>query len=374
MQSARIQSLAKIGAAVIIGWGPVGALRAQSSQLPTCTGWSNCNPGRAYCTIAKRMAYFGPTVIADLADGVSSDGRGPYIQGTDGVGISIVALGFAHLAIDNTTTTTTNPRHLTVNLNNPVPGGGSFPLGIITAGADDALHTQWSLVGDTVRSLLDIPVGQTVPAAQMNVSFHINGRFHILQMGPQPLGHCHSPTTLVNGTGTSSGTIYRASQATWVMDLPSGSVGRLFDVSHTTQHATDKGLYYVHLHYEIANAVPAAAGVLRPLAETQGAAAVVARYRAMKRDSAQAYFFDENQLTSAAYWLLDNKQPQDALIVFLLNVEEYPDAWSPYDGLGESYLAVGDTSRAIANYRRSLELNPTNQAAADVLKRLGANP
>jgi tetratricopeptide (TPR) repeat protein len=62
------------------------------------------------------------------------------------------------------------------------------------------------------------------------------------------------------------------------------------------------------------------------------------------------------------------------LIVFLLNVEEYPDAWSPYDGLGESYLAVGDTSRAIANYRRSLELNPTNQAAADVLKRLGANP
>jgi hypothetical protein len=37
----------------------------------------------------------------------------------------------------------------------------------------------------------------------------------------------------------------------WVMDLPAGSVGRLFDLSSTTQYAVDKGLYYLRLHYEI---------------------------------------------------------------------------------------------------------------------------
>jgi hypothetical protein len=102
--------------------------------------------------------------------------------------------------------------------------------------------------------LQNIRVGQTVTAAQMNVTFHINGRTHLLQMGPQPNGHCHNGgTTLVNGTGTSSGTIYRASPTKWVMNLPAGSVGRLFDVENTPEHAVDKGLYHVRLHYEIGN-------------------------------------------------------------------------------------------------------------------------
>jgi tetratricopeptide (TPR) repeat protein len=203
----------------------------------------------------------------------------------------------------------------------------------------------------------------------MNVSFHLDGRFHLLQIGPQPFGHCHGATR-VHGSGTSSGTIYRASETKWVIDLPAGSVARLFDLSHTTLNAVDKGLYYVRLHYEI-HAVPGAVAVLGPVAEAQGGAAVVARYRALKRDSAQAYFFDAGQLSPPAFWLLSNKKFNDAVIVFRLIVEEYPDAWNSYGGLGESYLALGDTSMAIASYRRSLELNPKNQNAADVLKRLG---
>jgi hypothetical protein len=72
--------------------------------------------------------------------------------------------------------------------------------------------------------------------------------------GPQPNGHCHnSGTTLVNGTGTSAGTIYRASATKWAIDLPAGSVGRLFDLYNTTEYASDKGLYYTQLHYEIGN-------------------------------------------------------------------------------------------------------------------------
>ena len=71
------------------------------------------------------------------------------------------------------------------------------------------------------------------------------------QMGPLPLGNCHAEANRVHGTGTSCGTIYRAGPTRWVMDLPAGAVGRLFDLSRTTENAVDKSLYYVRLHSEI---------------------------------------------------------------------------------------------------------------------------
>jgi predicted TPR repeat methyltransferase len=39
--------------------------------------------------------------------------------------------------------------------------------------------------------------------------------------------------------------------------------------------------------------------------------------------------------------------------------------------ISEAYLVRGDTTRAIANYRRSLALDPRNSNAAAVLERLG---
>lgn len=87
----------------------------------------------------------------------------------------------------------------------------------------------------------------------MNVTLHLDGRFHILQMGPQAYGHCHSAPTAVFGTGTTAGTIYRASMTKWAVDLPQGSIGRLFDLYNTDQYAVDKGLYYTQVHYEIGN-------------------------------------------------------------------------------------------------------------------------
>jgi hypothetical protein len=243
---------------VIIVWG-AGIARPGGDRdglLPTCNGISDCADGRgppaAVCNHRSSEGFVGPGDISDLADGVSSDGRGSYIQGTDGVKWSIVIYE-ANIILDKDNRNTAKPRRLSVNLSHPVPGGRSVPLGIITDGDDNGLVTELGMVGDTLPNALDIPVGQTRTAAQMNVGFHIDGRFHILQMGPQAYGHCHDGPNVVNGTGTSSGTIYRTSRTKWVLDLPAGSVGRLFDVHNTKGYAVDKGLYYVHLHYEIGN-------------------------------------------------------------------------------------------------------------------------
>lgn len=237
----------------------VARQRASSSGsgLATGNGVGNGPSVSPDCTFPDTARSTGPTVISDFSDGVSSDGRGPYIQATDGVTAAGVDNAAALTIYYKDNESIKNPRTFTVNLNNPVRDGGGVALGIITErnGSGNGLHTQWSKVGDALQNLHSIKVGQTVTAAQMNAVFFINGRRYLLQMGPQPYGHCHNGgRTLVNGVGTSSGTIYRPTQSKWVTDLPAGSVGRLFDVGNNdTENAADKGLYYIRLHYEIGN-------------------------------------------------------------------------------------------------------------------------
>lgn len=60
----------------------------------------------------------------------------------------------------------------------------------------------------------------------------------------------------------------------------------------------------------------------------------------------------------------------EAIEIFKLNVAAYPDAFNPYDSLGEGYLAAGETELAIANFAKSLELNPDNGNAMEVLARI----
>ena len=237
--------------ATLVGARAVSFTRAGGGGgLPTCTGASDCAAGPVICTGEDGTSTVAPTAITDYSDGLSSDGRGAYVQGANGVRNSVV-LWAAFLAFDKSSKSIKNPRKDAVNLNYPVPGGGGVPLGTIVDGNDSNLEVQWYRVGDARQNLHNIPVGATVTANQMNVTFHINGRYHILQMGPQPYGHCHSVPTAVFGTGTTSGTIYRASATKWVFDLPQGSVGRLFDLYNTNQYAVDKGLYYMQLHFEI---------------------------------------------------------------------------------------------------------------------------
>ena len=145
-------------------------------------------------------------------------------------------------------------------------------------------------------------------------------------------------------------------------------------MSKGRDHAVDRGTYLMELHYEIVDALLPVAGPLQRMASSQRAPAIVTRYRALKRDSAKAYLFDEQQLNAVGYWLLDNRRPGEALTIFKLNLEEFPQSANAHEGLGESYLGVRDTASAIANYRRSLELDPKNQDAIDGLRRLGRVP
>ena len=97
----------------------------------------------------------------------------------------------------------------------------------------------------------------------------------------------------------------------------------------------------------------------------------IAAYRRIAASPARSSFlFDEDQLNSLGYQMLKEDRLAAAIKLFELNVEEYPESANSYDSLGEVYMIDGQTERAIASYERSLELNPGNRNAAEMLAKL----
>ena len=78
----------------------------------------------------------------------------------------------------------------------------------------------------------------------------------------------------------------------------------------------------------------------------------------------------EAKLNFAGYDFLGAKRIDEAIQVFKLNVSLFPHSWNVYDSLGEAYAAAGDTKLAIANYEKSLALNPKNEIGRAALAKL----
>ncbi len=90
----------------------------------------------------------------------------------------------------------------------------------------------------------------------------------------------------------------------------------------------------------------------------------------MKSTSASLTGRDEAQLNVLGYRLIGWKNMSGATKVFKLNVELFPSSSNVYDSYGEILLANGDTTASIVNYKRSLELDPENTNASDVLEKI----
>lgn len=82
----------------------------------------------------------------------------------------------------------------------------------------------------------------------------------------------------------------------------------------------------------------------------------------------------ERMINALGYQRLREHQGADAIRLFRLNVELFPDSSNAYDSLGEAYAAAGQRQSAIANYRKSLALDPGNGNAVEMLKKLTRAP
>ena len=100
------------------------------------------------------------------------------------------------------------------------------------------------------------------------------------------------------------------------------------------------------------------------------AESAVKQYHKLKADHEEEYNFKEYELNMLGYQLLGMKKVKEAIEILKLNVDEYPEAFNPYDSLGEAYMIDGEKELAIKNYAKSLQLNPNNTGAIVMLDRI----
>ncbi len=100
--------------------------------------------------------------------------------------------------------------------------------------------------------------------------------------------------------------------------------------------------------------------------------AAIKQYRELKATQPDAYDFSEDEFIGLGYGLLRMKKVPDAIEIFKLSVEVYPQSYNTYDSLAEAYMDHGDKELAIKYYQKSIEINPGNTNGIERLKKLTA--
>ena len=107
--------------------------------------------------------------------------------------------------------------------------------------------------------------------------------------------------------------------------------------------------------------------------QASGTEAALREYRQWRTGRTATEVINEAQMNRLGYNLLGLKRVKDAIEVFKLNVEDYPQSFNTYDSLGEAYMIDGNKELAIKNYERSVELNTMNANGVGMLKKLREN-
>jgi tetratricopeptide (TPR) repeat protein len=109
---------------------------------------------------------------------------------------------------------------------------------------------------------------------------------------------------------------------------------------------------------------------------TKGLKAALDDYAELKKKfyGRASYDFGEGSLNSFGYDLLEKKDTAGAIQVFKLNAETFPDSPNAWDSLAEAYMKSGDAKNAQVNYERALTLDPNNENAKEMLKKLKESP
>ncbi|MFC1572162.1 alpha/beta fold hydrolase [Candidatus Eisenbacteria bacterium] len=102
----------------------------------------------------------------------------------------------------------------------------------------------------------------------------------------------------------------------------------------------------------------------------EGVAAAVAEFAHSRQTHPDEAPFTEGRLNNEAYQRIQSGRVDEAIELFKLNVQAYPESWNVYDSLAEGYMTRGDTALAITYYEKSLELNPDNTGARQRIEEL----
>ena len=97
----------------------------------------------------------------------------------------------------------------------------------------------------------------------------------------------------------------------------------------------------------------------------------IALYHQLKKENFEMYDFgNENELTLYGYSFLWENNLKEAIPIFGLIIAEFPNSANAYDSMGEAYLQAKDSTKALQFYAKSLQMNPDNFFAEDVIQKI----
>ncbi|MFC1785028.1 alpha/beta fold hydrolase [Candidatus Neomarinimicrobiota bacterium] len=103
---------------------------------------------------------------------------------------------------------------------------------------------------------------------------------------------------------------------------------------------------------------------------TLGVVEAVEMFERMRKNDQNWMPFDETKMNILGYQYLQSGKINEAIDLFKLNVQGYPLSANVYDSLAEAYMINKQDELAINNYTKSLELNPDNTNAIEMLNKL----
>jgi fermentation-respiration switch protein FrsA (DUF1100 family) len=110
--------------------------------------------------------------------------------------------------------------------------------------------------------------------------------------------------------------------------------------------------------FQLRRPLPSIAPEIAAAVERDGIEAALDRYRALRRETPARYNFREPELDHLGQDLLEKKRSAEAIAIFRLNAEMFPQSFRAFDSLADGYAASGKEEEAIESYRRSLALIP----------------
>ena len=87
----------------------------------------------------------------------------------------------------------------------------------------------------------------------------------------------------------------------------------------------------------------------------KGVDAAIKQYKQLKKEKPEVYDFREFNLNSLGYSFLFKNRFDEAIKIFKLNIQMFPESANVYDSLGEAYEKSDNYKLAVENYSKAVQ-------------------